>query len=155
MAFTAITTQEEFDEAISARIKREQETQEKKYAEQLEEITEQNRKLKTELETSNGLLEELKKKSETYDSDIAERDAIIKSHETSALKSKIALELGIPYELAGRISGDNEESIRKDAEALSSLIDNQKPLQPLRSTEPEGDGKDLAYKELLTNLKGE
>lgn len=64
-----------------------------------------------------------------------------------------AYESGIPYELAGKLSGDTEEEIKKDAETLAKFVKNQQP-QPLANTEHgHTNGKDAAYKSLLADLK--
>ena len=69
------------------------------------------------------------------------------------LKTNIAIQAGIPLELAGRLSGESEEEIKADAEKLAGLIGKQKPTLPLKPTEPEKvDEKEQAYAKLLNNL---
>lgn len=73
------------------------------------------------------------------------------------LKTRIAHEYKIPFELAGRLTGETEDELKADAQSLSQLI-VQKPVMPLASTEPnETDPKEAAYKSVLQNLnfKGE
>ena len=58
--------------------------------------------------------------------------------------------------MANRLSGETEEDIRKDAEALVKLIGNNKPKAPL--ADPEGNqsgGKNNAVRALAKSLKGE
>lgn len=152
--FTPITTQEEFDRAITDRIKRERETLSKKYADydELKSRTAEYEKQLGELKTS---LEESTKKTSEYDKTVAELTGKISSYELASLKTRIAHELGIPYELSSRLSGNDEKELRADAESLSKLVSAGKPTPPLKSTEPPVDGKDAAYKQLLSGLKGE
>ena len=90
-----------------------------------------------------------------YEKDIAERDTKIKGFEMTSLKSKIAHEMGIPYELAGRLTGDDETAIRKDAESLSKIIKSTH-TSPLRTTEkPEEDRKREDLKEQLKALNNQ
>ena len=69
------------------------------------------------------------------------------------MKTTIALKNGIPYDLAGRLQGEDEASILEDAKSLAKLIRQKDPVAPLASTEPQGVGAgDSAYKALLENL---
>ena len=81
----------------------------------------------------------------------------MKGYETSSVKMRIAHENGIPYELAERLSGDDEEAIKKDAESMAKFLKASGRRAPLASTEPEGgvDEKREAMKKMLTGLKGE
>lgn len=109
----------------------------------------------TGLETANTALEGKKTEWETQ---VAELNGKIKAFETAALKSRIAHEAGLPYDLAGRLNGDTEEAIKADAEKLSALFKKSKPSEPLKDTEPQGvGGEDAAYKQLLREIndKGE
>ena len=104
--------------------------------------------LKTQLDVAtNG-------KSE-YDKQIAELTSKVATYETASLKTRIAHEMGLPYDLANRLTGEDEKALRADAESLAKLIPNKPAPPPLKNTEPSGDGKDAAYKSLLNGLKGE
>ncbi|MCI9292982.1 MAG: DUF4355 domain-containing protein [Erysipelotrichaceae bacterium] len=153
MGFEPIETQEQLDALIADRLKRERETVEKKY----------------------GDYDDLKKKADSYDAKVADYerqlkeakdtsalDAKIKElngkiakYESDSVKTRIANELGLPHEIAQRLSGDDEESIRKDAKALAEVLGNvKKTVAPLRSTEThQGDDKAEAYRKLVNDLK--
>ena len=152
--FTPITTQEEFDRAITDRIKRERETLSKKYTD-YDELKERNTAYKKQLGELKSSLEELTKKTSEYDKTVADLTGKISSYELTSLKTRIAHEMSIPYELSGRLTGSDEKELRADAESLSKLVSAGKPTPPLKSTEPPVDGKDAAYKQLLNGLKGE
>lgn len=152
--FKPIETQEQLDALLTPRLQRERETVEKRYEGYLspEDVTKKY----------EGFLspEEAKRKyEEAYKGylspeEAAKKDAKIKSYETDSAKTRIAHEIGIPYELAGRLSGEDEKAIRADAEKLLKImggVDTQVP--PLGSTEPAGtDPKEAAYKAMVSNL---
>lgn len=82
--------------------------------------------------------------------------AKLKKYEMDSMKMKIAHEAGIPFELASRLSGEDEAAIRKDAESISKFISKKKTSAPLASADPEKlDSKQIAMKSMLDNLKGE
>lgn len=151
--FKIIETQEQFDAAISERLKREQETIKKGFEGWLSP--------EDEAKKYAGYLSpaDEKKKYEKYLSpeEAAKKDAIIQGHERTAVKTRIAHETGLPYEMAARLSGETEEEIRKDAESLSRFVGRQQPAPPLASTErgvPESETR-AALKGMLDGLKGE
>ena len=84
----------------------------------------------------NASIEGLTSKASTYDQTIADLTGKVSTYESAALKSRIAYEMGVPFELASRLTGDDEAAVRADAEAIMKLVQRQSP-PPLRSTEPE------------------
>jgi|LSQX01.1.fsa_nt_gb septal ring factor EnvC (AmiA/AmiB activator) len=149
--FKPITTQEEFDKAIQERLNRQKETIEKQYADYAE-IKARNQELETEVGTLKAALAKSNEKAGKYDKDISELNAKIAGYETANMRTKIALQHGIPYELASRLVGEDEESITADAKKLAELIGSKEPIPPLKDVEPKIDDKDSAYKSLLENL---
>lgn len=137
--FKVIETQEELDNVIKKRLAQKDRELEEKYKEWLS--PEKAEELK------NGYVEEinnLKKtiagtneKLEAHNKTVSELTERAHTAETALLKGKIAHEIGIPYELAGRLMGSNEEELKKDAETLASII---KPAHtaPLRTNEITG-----------------
>ena len=102
----------------------------------------------------NTTMDSLSKEKETFDKTIADLNGKVNSYELSSLKARIAHEKGIPYELASRLSGEDEASIRTDAESLSKLINTKPTPAPLKDVEGNA-GKDDPYKTLAKSLKGE
>lgn len=147
--FTVIETQEQLDKVIGERIKRERETVQKQYEGFLSPDA-----VKKQYE---GFLspEDVEKKYEGFLSpeEVAKKDATIKQYETNSAKMRIALEEGIPYEIAARLSGDDEESIRKDAQALAKLV-VRKSTTPLANQEGNRNDKDADLKKMLHDLNG-
>ena len=100
--FVPINTQEEFNAAIADRLRRERE----KYAD-YDSIKAENGTLKNQVTTLTGEKEALEKQ--------------VKGHATAAVKMRIAQELNIPTSMADRLTGETEEDIRKDAEAMANI----------------------------------
>ena len=134
--FKVIETQEQLDEVIKDRLARSEKKWQEKYAgylspEEVETRTQDLQKQIDELGNSlNGATEKAKADAEI----IAGLEAKTKSYETASVKSRIAHEVGIPFELANKLSGETEEDIRKDAEALKPYV-TQKHTAPLRNPE--------------------
>nr|DAF99619.1 MAG TPA: Major head protein [Siphoviridae sp. ctkKt3] len=167
MAFEAITTQEQLDSIIGERLKRERETVEKKLRESIEkeylekygdyeELKTKTDEYGRQIEGFNQTIKENSEKIAGYEKSSGEMQAKLKKYEMDSMKMKIAHEAGIPFELASRLSGEDEAAIRKDAESISKFISKKKTSVPLASTEPEKlDSKQIAMKSMLDNLKGE
>ncbi len=133
--FTPIMTQEDFDAAISERLKREQ----AKYS---------------DYDTIKSDLGTLRAQLSAKDAEISTLQGKVKGYETDSVKTRIALETGLPLDLRTRLTGETEEEIRADANKLAKLFVQQKDPAPLRDTEPPvADEKTAAYKSLLNNLK--
>lgn len=129
--FTPITSQEQLDAVIAARLKRDRETQKKDFDSQ---ILERDAKIK-EYEKQIGELGKQLESSGKKDDTIKELEGKVKTYETASMRTRIAHEVGLPYELAGRLTGDDEESVRKDAEALNKLI-GHRSVAPMATGEP-------------------
>lgn len=152
---TAITTQEQLDEVIKDRLAREA----KKFEGYTspKELEALKARYEKQIGDLNGALASAGEKAKSHDAEIAERDAKIRGYETDSVKTRIAHEEGLPYELHGRLSGETEEDIRKDAQSLAKLMKAQ-PAAPLASPEKplsREDTKAAAYKQLLGGLKNE
>lgn len=149
MAFEIIDTQEKFDAAIAERLRRERETVSKKYAD-YDDLKKKTAEYETTLGTMTKEAEENAKKYSEYDKKLADLQAKVKGYETGSVKTRIAHETGIPFELAERLSGDTEEEIRKDAETLSKFIGGVKKSAPLRNSDD--DSKTSALRAFTASL---
>ena len=152
--FKPITTQEELDSIIGERLKRQKESISKQYTD-YEDLKTKNVDLEKELTELKKSLESSTSSKTELEKQIEELTGKVKAHDLSSLKIKYALENGIPYHLAGRISGDDEDSIKADAESLSDFFKSQTPPPPLKNTEKKVSGEDVAYQNILKRLKGE
>lgn len=137
--FTPIETQEQLNSIIGDRIRRAEENAEKRFSEKYgdyEAVKTQNSELSQQVAQ---LTEQLQKSTETINGNKAIVDdltAKVQRYETASVKTKVALELGLPYQMAERLAGTDEDSIRKDAEAMVKLIGSNRPTAPLGSPEP-------------------
>lgn len=141
--FTPINTQEEFNAAIADRLKRERETAIKPYADY--------EQVKNDLGTAQKTLGE-------RDATIADLNVQLKSARSDLAKTRIALEKGLPLELANRLTGETEDELRSDADSLSQLFGSRRTVEPGRSTEKEKTGGKTgrfdtdALREVLNNM---
>ena len=122
-----------------------------KPAEGHEQLKEELATLQKQLDDANSTLESertilqeqiqtLEKESNTY--------------KTNDMKLRIALENNIPYELANKLSGEDEESLRQDAQTLANYIAKPETVAPLKDVEPPVvDSETESYKNILNNLK--
>lgn len=130
MDFTPINTQEDFDARV--------------------------RELYGDVDDLQGKITTLTDERDTGARTIAELQAQVKGYEVSALKQRIAQERGIPAEMAGRLTGETEKDIRRDADAMAASI--RKIKGPAPDFEPERrdpDAKTAALMNTLHELRGE
>ncbi len=151
--FKPIETQEAFDAAIKARLERHTKTVTEAVTKQYEGwISPDDAKKNTEALTKE--ITDLKEKLSVHETTIADLTAKNKVHENRSAKQKIAHEVGIPFELAEKLTGETEEELRADAETLAKYTVRQGQPSPQYSSEkPVGDTTDAAYLSVLQNLK--
>ena len=153
--FQAITSQEQLDNVIGERLRRQKEQFEEKIKE-YEALKEENSKLQTELEQKNQFIEENKKETSMRTEDYENLEKELSSLKLQQLKQKIAINNGIPLDLANRLSGKDEETLLEDAKTLSQFINSNPTPQPLKSVEDTNvNDEDMAYRQLLNQIQGE
>ena len=146
--FKPIETQEELNNIIKDRLKRERESTEKRFEGWIS--PEDHAKA---LADSNKAFDDYKKAHEGDEALIKDLTAKNKSYETASLKSRIAHEVGLSYEWIGRISGDDEKSIRADAESLKKLVGaGQTVVLPTKNPEANENVSDNKYKAVLNGI---
>lgn len=146
--FKIIESQDELDKLIGERIARErskyadyEELKQKatEYNEQVAKLNESNKALEEKILASNTLIDSLNKKVDKYEID--------------SVKTKVCLDMGLPYDLANRLNGSNEEEIRTDAEKIKGLFGNYR-VAPIASAEPHlTNSKEDALRELANSIK--
>ena len=148
--FKPIETQEELDNIIKDRLKRERESTQKRYEGWIS--PEDHQKA---LDASNKAFDDFKKAHESDEQTIADLTAKNKAYETASLKSRIAHEVGLSYEWTDRIGGEDEESIRKDAESLKKLVGAGAQPIPTKNTEAgeDVDSGKAALRKVLNGIK--
>lgn len=159
MAFEAITTQEQFDEKVLERVGRAKDSVRKEFEGWIspEDQEKKTSGLNRQITDLNGTINKLNEKIKNHDKEIADRDSKIKAYETGSVKIRVAREKGLPYEAVEFITGDDEDSIGKSADALKGLFKDVGGEPP--APNPEGSGgkeKDdnESYKEALKKLRG-
>ncbi len=147
--FKPIETQEELDNIIRERLAREREASNKRYEGFIS--PDDHKKAIAE---ANKSFDDYKKAHEGDAKTIEDLNAKVKTYETASLKSRIAHEVGLGYEWIDRIGGDDEESIRKDAESLKSLVGaGQTVVLPTKNMEGGADDKDAGLRQVLNSIK--
>ena len=151
--FKPITTQEEFDEAIKARLDRQEKTIAARYSD-YDKLKEAAAKQDEEQRRWRQQAQEDADKIKTLTAELETAKSTIKEHETRALKNSIAAEVGLPAGLTDRLAGNTAEEIRKDAEALKAVFDkeNRKDLPGFTKEAAPGDTTAAAYKAVLSGL---
>lgn len=133
--FTPIETQEQLDKVIGERIRRAEQKAAEKYAD-YEDLKTQNAGYVTQISQLQTQLQAQADKAKESEMSIADLTAKVHQYETASVKTKVALEIGLPYQMANRLTGDDEKAIRADAEAMKQLIGAQVGPAPLGSAEP-------------------
>jgi hypothetical protein len=148
--FKPIETQEELNAIIKDRLKRERETTEKRFEGWVS--PEDHAKA---IEDANRAFDDYKKVHDGDEQTIKELTAKNREYETANLKSRIAHEVGLSYEWVSRIGGDDEQSIRADAESLKKLVGSGNNVTlPTKSTETETPNAHTAsIKSVLNGIK--
>lgn len=126
--FIPIETQEQLDKVIGERVRRAERQAAEKYAD-YDDLKKQNAQLTAQVQKQAEAISK-------HDADVADLKAKIHGYETDSVKTRVALEMGLPYQMASRLTGDDEKAIRADAESMVKLIGNTKPVAPLGSSEP-------------------
>lgn len=139
--FTPIETQEAFDAAIKDRIERAKKSAAADAAKQYEGWIKPE-----DAQKSADQIAALTKQ-------VAELTAKNQAAELSALRTRIAHETGLPFELADRLHGEDEKALRADAEALGKLTASKPAPSPAYSPEtPVTDAADAAFRALASEL---
>ncbi|MVZ47443.1 capsid assembly scaffolding protein Gp46 family protein [Escherichia coli] len=149
MTFKTNETQEALDQIIPERLNREKE----KFSD-YDAIKTRNAELENEVGTLKSTIEETNAATKSHEQTVADLNKKIAEYETASLRTRIALQNGLPIDLADRLVGDDEESIKADAERLAGFVGKkQQTPPPLKNQEPPlGEGKDASYKNLIENL---
>lgn len=165
--FTPITTQEEFDNRLLERLAQKERSVSKKFEgytspEDLEKIKEDYDNQISELNGKLGNAEkEYSKRFEGYTSpeDLEkikkDYDDKIATYERDSVKTKVAMEMGLPMAIVSRLKGSTEDEIREDAKIFAGLIQREPPLASGEPFISESKANDIALKKMIKNLKEE
>ena len=148
--FKAIETQEQLDAIIGERIRRAESKAAEKYAD-YDSVKHQNDELTAQIA---DLTKQIKAKDEAISGNkeiVDNLNAKIKDYETRSVKTRIAHEVGLPYQLADKLSGEDEDAIREDAKKMASFI--KTPAAPIGSVEPTHEDEDPVKVEMAALAK--
>lgn len=148
--FKVIETQEQLDAIIKSRLDREK----AKYSD-YDTLAEKIKNLETENTNLKQAITDKETSESTTASKIADLEKDVTAWKNKSLKQQIAMKNGLPFDLADRLQGDNEESLNEDAERLASLVNVKNYTQPLADKEPnfESKGTDSAWRDVVKNLR--
>lgn len=134
--FTPIMSQEDFDKAIQKRLAQKEREVSEQFKEYLspEKQSELKKEYEKRLEEAKDAIKTAEEKAKSSNQTVTELTKRAEQAEASLLKNRIAYENKLPLELAGRLMGDTEEDLKKDAENLAALI-KPSTAAPLRTTE--------------------
>lgn len=159
MSFEVIETQEQLDKVIGTRIERAKEAAKAEFQSKLDELDTLTTKLEEKESKITSLSEELetaKAAKTANEAKIEDLTAKVQKYESDSVKTRIAQEFGLDAGLANRLTGETEEDIRKDAEALKGIVGSTS-VQRINYN-PESTAKDeenAALKNMLQAMKGE
>lgn len=122
--FKVIETQEDLDKIIQKRLAQKDREVAEFFKDYLspEQASELKADFEKQLSESKKLLEEANSKLADHDKVVSDLTQRAQNAETTLLKSQIAHETGLPFELANRLVGNNAEELKKDAESLTAIL---------------------------------
>ena len=144
-------TQEELNKIVSERIKRAQAKTEE-LENRVKELEEERAGLLSTIEANNQLLIEKDGLISAKESEFAELQKVSNEYKAAQLKAQIAVRNGLPYDLAERLQGSDEESLQADAERLSAFVKQKQVVAPMKSNEPEVDSRTASMRQVLQQL---
>lgn len=158
--FKVIETQEDFDKAIKSRLAQKDRELEEKFKDYKspEDVTAMKAEFDKQLKEAQESLKQVQEKLKAHDSEVSELTKRAETAENSLLKNKIANEYKLPFELAGRLIGSNEEELKKDAESLSGILGTPKAAPPLHTgtqTSASSASVDAGMGELLSQINAQ
>jgi len=157
MTFQPIETQDQLDAIVGERVKRAKDSVRKEYEGYFspEQIEKQTADLTNQLSGLKAQIEALTEEKGTLEAQIKEKDGELAKHAIAAVKANVAREAGLSFEAVEFLQGEDEEAIRKSAEALKGLVGA--PKAPLFKPEPTdgGDPKENALKQMLNEMRGD
>lgn len=147
--FKVIETQEELERVLGERIGRIKD----KAAKTEEGLQEEIASLKKQNADLNDKVTKLTEAETSHADIVAGLNAEISRYKLSAVKHQIANDNGLPYELAERLTGEDEESLRKDAEILKGFMQTKKEPPAFTPETPPEDTRQAELKGVLEKLQ--
>lgn len=143
-----INTQEEFDEMIKDRLDRNTNTVTAEVSKKFEGYLSPD-----EVQTLQSQITTLTEQIENGKTQIATLTEQNKNYENNSVKMRVANEVGLPFELANKLSGQTEEDIRNDALAMAKFVQKTGATPMFSSEQSESDKNEQALRDMLKKLK--
>lgn len=142
--FKVIETQEQLDSILKERIERAKKTAEENVRKEFadyESLKAEKDALAKKLEEANASVKGFDDKEKELKERIGNLETENRNYKISSLKIKVAQEAGLPIEMADRLNGEDEETIKADAETMAKFISSPQ-VAPFGSSEPIAESKD-------------
>ena len=155
MTFKPIETQEQFDELVKDRISRAKESARKELEAEIAELATLKEQMAEATKTGaekDATIEKLKADLEAQNKTAADLTGKIAGLEAEQRKVKIAREVGLPYEMASRLTGDTDEDLTKDAESIKALMGTPKTAPRVGYEQEPADDRRSKIASMLQNM---
>lgn len=153
--FKPIVTQEEFDNAIKSRL----EQKERSVRSEYEDYDALKKQSQTWADEKTAFEKQIADSKTAYDDLNAKYSAAtgkVAELEAGALRTKVAIDAGLPMNLCSYLKGSTEEEIKASAAELAKFAGTGVGGAPLANLEQgHGSDKNEMYKKLLKGFKGE
>lgn len=153
--FTPINTQEELNAVIGGRLASQEKKIREEYAD-YEDLKKQSAAWETDKQAYEKTIADNKTAFDDLTKQLSDATGKIAQYETDALKTKIAIEAGLPVGLFSYLKGTTENEIKQSAEELSKFAKSGQ-RQPLADPEgePPKENKNVALRKMLKEMKGD
>ena len=151
MEFVPIETQEQFDAMVKDRVERAKKSAAKEFETQLkdlEQLKESVTAKETEIDTLKAKITDLEAEKKTNGESYQSMQKELSQVKLSALKQRIAIDAGIPLEMADRLNGEDEESIKKDAEKVKGFWGAKHVAPSFKTEEVPEDPAEAGFREM-------
>lgn len=158
MEFTPIETQEAFDAMVKDRVERAKKSTAKEFEARLQDLEQTKEALAakdTEIGTLKAKITDLEGASKTNEESYQSMQKELSEAKLAALKQRVAIETGIPLEMAERLAGDDEESVRKDAEAVKGFMGAKHVAPSFNNQSVPADPKKEGYRAMAQMFRKE
>lgn len=155
MEFTPIETQEQFDAMVKDRVERAKSAGAKDARKEFETQLKDLESIKEQLTSKDSEIEALKAKITDFESEKKANDESYQGMQKElselklkALKTNVAIEAGLPADLADRLTGEDEETLKADAEKLASFVGSKKVAPSFKTEEVPTDPAEAGFREM-------
>ena len=151
MEFTPIETQEQFDAMVKDRVERAKKSAAKEFETQLkdlESIKEQLTSKDAEVEALKAKISDFESEKKTNEDSYHAMEKELSEMKLKALKTKVAMDAGLPADLADRLTGEDEEALKADAEKLASFVGSKHVAPSFKTEEVPTDPTEAGFREM-------